>query len=375
MINIILFNRKTIFILSGIITFLVFIYLLLISPRTYNAPVTILPPSEQSNIGGLGSLINDGVFSNLLTGGMAQGNSQLYIEILKSRTAAEYIVNKYNLIEFYDVDNEYKASNKLRDDLITELSKEGIITLSVNVSTDLFPLFTSSDSIYQFSADLSNSYVEALDKINREKISYKAKRAREYIEKQLLATKEMLETAEYVLMQFRKKNKTISLPEQLQVAIESSAKIRAEIIKTEIEIGLLEPNLQEDNQLLISLKKKLSELNQEYKKFETGTEDYLIAFNDVPELSMEFARNIREVKIQNEVYLLLQQQYYKEKIQENRDLPTIEILDKAIKPLKKTAPKTVYSTVLTFIFSFLFISFYFIIKDRKIQVLKRENIK
>lgn len=375
MINIILFNRKTIFILSGIITFLIFIYLLLISPRTYNAPVTILPPSEQSNIGGLGSLINDGVFSNLLTGGMAQGNSQLYIEILKSRTAAEYIVNKYNLIEFYDVDNEYKASNKLRDDLITELSKEGIITLSVNVSTGLFPLFTSSDSIYQFSADLSNSYVEALDKINREKISYKAKRAREYIEKQLLATKEMLETAEYVLMQFRKKNKTISLPEQLQVAIESSAKIRAEIIKTEIEIGLLEPNLQKDNQLLISLKKKLSELNQEYKKFETGAEDYLIAFNDVPKLSMEFAKNIREVKIQNEVYLLLQQQYYKEKIQENRDLPTIEILDEAIKPLKKTAPKTVYSTVLTFIFSFLFISFYFIIKDRKIQIFKRENIK
>jgi len=375
MINIILFNRKTIFILSGIITFLIFIYLLLISPRTYNAPVTILPPSEQSNIGGLGSLINDGVFSNLLTGGMAQGNSQLYIEILKSRTAAEYIVNKYNLIEFYDVDNEYEASNELRGDLTTELSKEGIITLSVDVSTGLFPLFTSSDSIYQFSADLSNSYVEALDKINREKISYKAKRAREYIEKQLLATKEMLETAEYVLMQFRKKNKTISLPEQLQVAIESSAKIRAEIIKTEIEIGLLEPNLQEDNQLLISLKKKLSELNQEYKKFETGAEDYLIAFNDVPNLSMEFAKIIREVKIQNEVYLLLQQQYYKEKIQENRDLPTIEILDEAIKPLKKTAPKTVYSTVLTFIFSFLFISFYFIIKDRKIQIFKRENIK
>ena len=123
------------------------------------------------------------------------------------------------------------------------------------------------------------------------------------------------------------------------------------------------------------MKKKLSELNLEYKKFETGAEDYLIAFNDVPKLSMEFAKIIREVKIQNEVYLLLQQQYYKEKIQENRDLPTIEILDEAIKPLKKTAPKTVYSTVLTFIFSLLFISFYFIIKDRKIQILKRENLK
>jgi len=374
MINIILFNRKIIISLTGIITFSVFVYLLFISPRTYKAPVTILPPSEQNNISGLGSLLSGGDFTNLLTGGIAQGNSQLYIEILKSRTAAEYLVKKHNLIEFYDADDEHTATNRLRDNLITELSKEGIITLSVEVSTDLFPLFTGLDSIDHFSAELSNSYVEALDKINREKISYKAKRAREYIEKQLIETKGVLEKAEFSLMQFQQVNKTISLPEQLQSAIESSAKIRTEIIKTEIEIGLLEPNLREENHLLISLKKKLSELNQEYKKFEIGSEDYLIAFDDVPELSMEFAKLLREVKIQNEVYLLLQQQYYKEKIQENRDLPTVEILDQAVKPLKKSSPKTAYSTLLSFIFSFLFVSLFFIIKENKIKVFKKENI-
>jgi uncharacterized protein involved in exopolysaccharide biosynthesis len=374
MINIIIFNRKIIIRLTGTITFIVFIYLLLISPRTYQAPVTILPPSEQNNMSGLGSILSGGDFTNLLTGGIAQGNSQLYIEIIKSRTAAEYVVNKHNLIEFYDADDEYTAAELLRDNLLTELSKEGIITLSVNVSTGFLPLLFGSDSSDQFSATFSNSYVEALDKINREKISYKAKRAREYIEQQLITTKEMLETAEFSLMQFQQENKTISLPEQIQVAIESSAEIRAEIIKTEIEIGLLEPNLREENHLLISLKKKLSELNEEYKKFEIGTEDYLIAFNDVPELSMEFAKLLREVKIQNEVYLLLQQQYYKEKIQENRDLPTIEILDEAVKPLNKYSPKTVYSTLLSLIFSFLFISLFFIIKENKIQMFKRENI-
>jgi hypothetical protein len=285
------------------------------------------------------------------------------------------VVKKYNLTEYYNVENVYDACNRIRKALEIELSKEGIITLSVNVATGFIPMiFSNQDSTKQFSANLSNTYVDALDKINREKISYKAKRAREYIEKQLQITMVMLDSAEYKLMQFQKLNKAISLPEQLQAAIESSAQIKAEIIKTEIEIGLLEPNLREDNQVIMSLKKKLSGLKNEYNKFEIGTEDYLIAFRDVPSLGMELAKLIREVKIQNEVYLLLQQQYYKEKIQENRDLPTIEILDEAIVPLKKSAPRIIYSTILSGVFIFLLISLYFILRDKNIVIFRKNKV-
>jgi uncharacterized protein involved in exopolysaccharide biosynthesis len=375
MINTVLIYRGIILKLTVISTLLVFLYLLLISPISYNAPVTILPPSDQNNMSGLSSLIGSGDFSSLLVGGSVQGNSQLYIEILKSRTAAEYVVKKYNLTEYYNVENVYDACNRIRKALEIELSKEGIITLSVNVATGFIPMiFSNQDSTKQFSANLSNTYVDALDKINREKISYKAKRAREYIERQLQITMVMLDSAEYKLMEFQKLNKAISLPEQLQAAIESSAQIKAEIIKTEIEIGLLEPNLREDNQVIMSLKKKLSGLKNEYNKFEIGTEDYLIAFRDVPSLGMELAKLIREVKIQNEVYLLLQQQYYKEKIQENRDLPTIEILDEAIVPLKKSAPRIIYSTILSGVFIFLLISLYFILRDKNIVIFRKNKV-
>ena len=236
-------------------------------------------------------------------------------------------------------------------------------------------IFSDKDSIKQFAANLSNSYIEALDKINREKISYKAKRAREYIERQLEITHTKLDSAEYNLMRFKEENKTISLPEQLQAAIDNAAELKAEIIKTQIEIGLLEPNLRNDNQTLISLRKKLSELKKEYGKFEIGTEDYVIAFNNVPKISMQFANLLREVKIQNEIYILLQQQYYQEKIQENKDLPTIEVLDTAIPPLKASAPRLFYSTILVGIFTFLLISLYFILRDKKLLIFKNRNSK
>ncbi len=372
--NTVLFNLRTILSITIISTVIIFIYFLLISPFSYKAPVTVLPPSEQDNMGGLGSLLSGADFSALLPSNITQGNSQLFLEILKSRSAAEFVVNKHNLVDHYGTDNIYAACDKLKNDLDLDLSKEGIITLSVDVSTTFIPmLFSNKDSLKNFAASISNSYVEALDKINREKISFKAKRAREYIENQLILTKAQLDSAEYRLMEFQKTNKAISLPEQLKSAIEGSAQIKSEIIKTEIEIGLLEPNLKNDNKTLIALRKKLSELKREYDKFEIGTEDYLIAFESVPELGMQLAQLLREVKIQSEVYLLLQQQYYREKIQENRDLPTIEILDEAIPPLKKSSPRTIYSTVVSAVFIFLLLSVYFIAKEKRFSLFKDQS--
>jgi len=370
----VLFNLRSILTITIISVLIIFFYLLVISPKSYKAPVTILPPAEQDNMSGLGSLLSGGDFSALLPSSFTQGNSQLFLEILKSRSAAEYVVKKHDLTNYYGTENVYEACIKLQNGLDLDLSKEGIITLSVNISTNFIPLiFSNKDSVKNFAASISNSYVEALDIINREKISFKAKRAREYIENQLLLTKAQLDSAEHRLMEFQKNNKAISLPDQLKSAIEGSAQIKSEIIKTEIEIGLLEPNLKEDNKTLVALRKKLSELKQEYDKYEVGTEDYLIAFQSVPELGMELAQLLREVKIQSEIYLLLQQQYYREKIQENRDLPTIEILDEAIPPLKATSPRIIYSSVVSGIFIFLLLSLYFVLKEKRLNLFKDQS--
>jgi uncharacterized protein involved in exopolysaccharide biosynthesis len=98
---------------------------------------------------------------------------------------------------------------------------------------------------------------------------------------------------------------------------------------------------------------------------EAGSNDYLLSFKDLPVLSKQLASLLREVKIQNEVYLLLQQQYYKEKIQENRDLPTVQVLDRAIPPLKASSPRIIFSTFIGALFFFLLSSLVFIIDGRK----------
>jgi len=371
-IHVLLINWKSILKSTLGAAIVIFFYLWLISPVTYNAPVTILPPAETDQISGLGSILSGSGVGDFLKGKFDPGNSQLFIQILKSRTAAEYVIRKNNLLEFYGEETEYEVIRKLQKDLEMDLSKEGVITLAANVSTGFMPkIFSDTDSIKNLSARISNSFVEALDSINREKVSYRAKRAREYIEAQLMQTKTELDTAEMKLMEFQKENKTISLPEQLTSVIESAAKLKAEIVNTEIEIALLEPNSKPDNKNLLALRKRLYQLQNEYEKFDIDSDDYLLAFSNVPELGMKLSKLIRTVKIKNEVYVLLQQQYYKEKIQENRDVPTIDILDEAIPPKKQVSPRLGYNTAVGSVFVLLLVSLFFVIKEKKLSIFNK----
>lgn len=376
LIHIILFNRKKIIQITFISTVLLFLILYFVYPVTYKSTVSVLPPEKSNDIGGLSSLISGSDFSSILRGGFANVNSQLFAEILKSRSASLHVIRKLNLTDILDAENENEAAEKLSKKLNINLNKEGILKLSVDVNSSWFPMiFSDKEYLRKLAAEISNEFIVALDIINRDKLSSKAKSARIYIERQLEETRANLDSAETLLMEFQQKNKTIALPEQLKSAIEAAAELKSEIVKTEIELGLLKYNVREESRAYTSLSKKLQQLNTQYSKLAMGNEDYMIAFKDVPDLGRELAGLVREVKIQNEVYILLQQQYFKEKIQENRDISTIEILDEAIVPDRPSSPRKLYSSIVGAVFFFLAVSLFFIFNNRKFYLAKKESYK
>ncbi len=90
------------------------------------------------------------------------------------------------------------------------------------------------DTLKDLSAQISNSFIEALDHINREKNISKARSARIYIESQLLLTKSKMDSAETSLLDFQKKNKTVSLPNQVEAVLKVLHELKFEIVKTEM---------------------------------------------------------------------------------------------------------------------------------------------
>lgn len=72
-------------------------------------------------------------------------------------------------------------------------------------------------------------------------------------------------------------------------------------------------------------------------------------FENSPELQMVFGQLMRELKKWEEIYYTLVSEYEIAKIQEIRDTPIINVLDEAIVPVKKSAPKRAFIVMLSLI--------------------------
>jgi len=67
--------------------------------------------------------------------------------------------------------------------------------------------------------------------------------------------------------------------------------------------------------------------------------DPIMPTGGVPSAGMEYARRLRELKFNEAVYDLLIKQYKVAKLDETRDPPVIQILDKAAPPERRARPR------------------------------------
>lgn len=368
----ILINWKRIITITVSTTVILFLIFMFVYPVTYTSSVTILPPERKKDFGLSGLLGSGSDFGSLSLGTLSIASSEIYIQILKSRSVAEYVVKKLDLKKKFNAETEQEAVAKLQNLISTDLNKEGIVKLSVDVSSGLLPsIFADKDSLRSDAQLIARTFVEGLDFINNSKISNKSKRTRIYLEGQLEITKASLDSVEKALVEFQQKYKTVALPEQMKSSLEAAAKLKSEITRLEIEMSLLKNDVTEENKYYNSLKKQLEELRNQYYKFDSDRIDYLISFKNAPELGREFSSLYREVRIQNEIYVMLQQLYYKEKIQEKRDIPSVDILDEPIKPDKPSSPRMIFSSVVGGMFVFIGLSAFYLYKESQMMKLKK----
>ncbi|OGC78731.1 MAG: hypothetical protein A2145_03875 [candidate division Zixibacteria bacterium RBG_16_40_9] len=80
-------------------------------------------------------------------------------------------------------------------------------------------------------------------------------------------------------------------------------------------------------------------------------------------ISLDFAMLYREVAIQSRVFDLLTQEFEKTKIEEAKDTPSLQILDQAVPPEKKSRPKRTYLVAFTGFLSLLSSIFWVFLKE------------
>lgn len=343
--------RRIIVFNTLIITFLAVI-ISLILPKRYTATATLFPPVEQqTSVRGLSALLGGGGLGNIgrMAGlpGLATP-SELFARILKSRVVMEGVIETCDLMSAYNTDKIEDALLTLEEATQIDVAPEGVISISTDAKTP------------QLAADISNAYVEHLDHFNREATMTQGKKNRIFVENRLKEVESDLQNAEEDLRTFQEEHKTVSLEEEVVQAIGAAADLKAQIILKDVELGVIREYATEKNPQVVRLKSKMTQLQKQLKRMEEGSQKgspasygagFSIPFSKLPEVGLQLARLMREAKIQETIFTLLTEQYEQAKIIEVRDTPTVQILDPAKPPHKKSFPKRSRMVIIAFFFS------------------------
>lgn len=370
-------NRKFIIIIFLVVT-VITIVISLLMPVWYRAQTTILPPIEESELASFSSLISDLPLKALGLGGKTS-QAEIFLATLKSRTVMEAAARKFDLMKRYKARNIEDTVKELRSHVGINLDDEGTITLFVEAGTPWFTIFKkeNSDTARELARDMANFFITELDRVNKHLKTARAKNARIFIEKRYQQNINDLHRAEEEFKQFQQKNGTIALPEQTTATISAAAELKAQIIAKEVEIGVLKKYVGNSHADLVKSRNELMELKRKYNEFKSkrqrrgqDSQDLFLNLEEVPDLALQYARLYREVMLQEKITEFLLPQYEQAKIQEAKDTPTVQVLDKAVKPIRKHKPKRAIIVIFYSFLSLILSSMYVLFKPAALAFLK-----
>ena len=344
------------------------VIIVLLIPRWYKAEASVLPPQGGGLLGlsgGLSSML--GSISPMLLKGTALGgggSSLTYLAILNSRTVMEDVVNKFDLMKVYHInDNSMdKAIKELRQNTNADIDENNAIVISVY------------DKNSQRAAAMANYFVSLLNNIYIKLSIEEAHNQRMFIEQRYDKNLADLKDAEDSLKHFQERYEVYSLPEQTKAAISAGANLEAEAMSKEVELGVLQhqfgaqaPQVALLRLQIQEIKKKLSEMQSGNALDSRGVASLLPAFNQVPELGVAYLRLYRNVEIQTKLLEILLPMYEQARIEEQKSTPAVYVLDQAVPPDRPSTPKRVFIVVLVGIF-ILALLIYFSYLFERLQV-------
>lgn len=261
-----------------------------------------------------------------------------YVEVLKSRTVQDRLINRFDLRARYSKSTYFEARKKLaRFTDIEEDKKSGVITLTV---TDYEP---------KMAAQIANAYVDELNRLAVDLNTSSAHRERQFLEERLATAKQDLARASASLSQFTSKNSMVDPQNEGRAVMDAAARMQGELIASETELKGLQQIYSDDNVRVRTLKARMAELQSQLKKLVGQNNDAAEqdavgwsapypSMHTLPGLGSRYAELYREAKIQEAVYAFVTQQFEMAKIQEAKELPIVRVMDAGVAPEKRSSP-------------------------------------
>jgi uncharacterized protein involved in exopolysaccharide biosynthesis len=261
--------------------------------------------------------------------------------MLKSKRVLRAAVKRWDLVNVYNIktkDNDPNAAIALAVEKLDELAKvvitpEGLIQLEV----------LDQDRVR--CAQIANTFADTLMSLKRQLSAEDDARTAAFIGTALIDSAEInLREAEAGLRLFLEENGAASVPDQAAAVIQAAATLELEVINLQMNLKYLKTSLGETHPQVKEIETKIKLREEQLESMKTGiwsgeTKSLFLPLKDVPRMVLQQERLRSQVTIWTDVLVYLLGK--KTEAEFRRDNPSsgIQILDRAIPPVRRTKPK------------------------------------
>jgi uncharacterized protein involved in exopolysaccharide biosynthesis len=354
-------GKRPVALVTGI-AFLIGIVVSLLLPVSYTATTEIMTPqqTQQSTALLMSQLALNPSGTSPLSGAAGgalslRNPNELYMGLLASRPIADGIIAEFGLEGVYHAGDMTAARKALADRTTVTSEKSTLISISV------------TDTNKKRAADIANAYPEQLRALTKNLAVTEASQRRLFYEQRLKDAKEDLVSAELAFERIQKEKGLVQLDAQTRSLIMSQADLHAQVAAKEVQLQALRSYSTEQNPEVQLLESQLASLQEQSAKLEerggsANSGDLDLA--DVAGAGAEYLRAEHELEYRQALFDLLLKQYDAARWDEARNAAVIQVVEEAIPPDRKSAPRR---TIVVLMFAALgFLGAWFYILGRNI---------
>jgi capsule polysaccharide export protein KpsE/RkpR len=326
------------------VAFLLSTAIAVLLPNQYQSSTRIMPPEQTGgNAAMLAALLGRGQAAGglgALAGGLFGGrsNGALFVDLLHSGTVTGHLIDRFQLQHVYGKRYLDDTAKRLaRNTSISEDAKSGVITIVVE------------DRDKARARDLAQAYVDELNALVVKVNTSSAHREREFIEQRLQTVGHDLQQAQMEMSDFSTKNAAIDIKEQTRAMVDADAKIQGQLVASQSELDSLKQIYGSENARVRAGEARVGTLRRELSRESDGSparpagdeSDGALpypALRQLPALAVPWSNLYRRVRISETVYEMLSAQYETARIEEAKSVPTVNIIDAAGLPERKSSP-------------------------------------
>ncbi|HOB92514.1 MAG TPA: Wzz/FepE/Etk N-terminal domain-containing protein [Aquabacterium sp.] len=287
-------------------------------PPTFTAKASFLPQQQQqsaisSALASLGPLVG-------LAGQAPRNSADQFVALMQSAAITDRIIDRFDLVKLYEADYRQDARNQLLGSVrISVGKKDGLIYLEAD------------DRDPKRAAALANAHIEELQRLVSQLAITEAQQRRRFFEAQLKQARDSLTKAQIALQGSGFSRG--ALRAEPKAAAEEYARLKAEVMKTEVRVQTLRGFLNDGATELTQAQAMLAALRQQLAQAESAGN------GGGGGADSDYITKYREYKYQETLYELFARQYEVARVDESRDGATLQVVDTATIPEKRSGPR------------------------------------